>query len=113
MVVQPGSTPKKAAKRRARQTVDLQVESRLPRSTARLGFRRRLLAWFDRHGRRFRCRRKSASLYQLIVTEALLQRTRAETVDAFYAGFFKRFPSWKSLAAATESELQEQLKPIG
>jgi A/G-specific adenine glycosylase len=75
--------------------------------------RRRLLAWLEVHGRSFAWRRRSASLYRLVVTEALLQRTRAETVNNFYAAFFRRFPSWQALAQASEAELQEHLRPIG
>jgi A/G-specific adenine glycosylase len=86
---------------------------RLPTGAVRLRFRRRLLAWFSGNGRDFAWRRKSAPLYRLIVTEALLQRTRAETVNAFYHQFFRRFPSWTALAQVTERELQGHLKPIG
>jgi A/G-specific adenine glycosylase len=86
---------------------------RLPGRAACRSVRRRLLVWFRAHGRDFAWRRASVSLYRLIVTEALLQRTRAETVHGFYARFFNRFPSWRTLARVSETELQEYLRPIG
>jgi A/G-specific adenine glycosylase len=108
----PGSSRSKSLARRTRRA-DHEINDRLPGRLARLAFRRRLLVWFKRSGRQFAWREKSASVYRLIVTEALLQRTRAETVHAFYDRFFARFPSWASLAEVQESELQEYLKPIG
>ena len=76
-------------------------------------FRRALLAWYGTNGRDFPWRKKSVSVYRLVVTEALLQRTRAETVAAFYHQFFRRFPSWTTLAGASEAELGRHIKPIG
>jgi len=75
--------------------------------------RRRLLSWYSRHGRRLPWRTKDAGEYVQIVTEALLQRTRAETVAAFLPQFIQRFPSWSRLARATERQLEASLRPIG
>lgn len=47
------------------------------------------------------------------MVEVLLQRTTATAVSRFYARFFERFPSWESLAAASEANLEEFLKPLG
>jgi A/G-specific adenine glycosylase len=76
-------------------------------------FRRLILAWFLVKGRKFPWRSKSASRYALVVSEVLLQRTRAETVASFFPKFVARFPSWNSLAQATNRNLQMFLKPIG
>lgn len=73
----------------------------------------RLLAWFGKHGRSFPWRADSASNYIHIVSEVLLQRTRAETVAEFFPLFIRRFPSWRRLAAATDGELRAFLEPIG
>ena len=44
----------------------------------------------------------------------MLQRTQAVTVSKFYGSLFlHRFPSWESLACATEQDLEDLLKPIG
>ncbi|MHA6332669.1 endonuclease III domain-containing protein [Qipengyuania sp. CAU 1752] len=47
------------------------------------------------------------------MVEVLLQRTTATAVSRFYEGFFARFPRWDSLAAATETDLQVFLQPLG
>jgi len=76
-------------------------------------FRRALLWWYAKNGRNFPWRRKSASRYEIIVAEVLLQRTRAETVAGFYRDFIKEYPSWKKLAGANEKDLAIFLRPIG
>jgi A/G-specific adenine glycosylase len=83
------------------------------RSVTVRSFSRRVQCWFKEHGRAFPWRRDGQSLYRLVVTEILLQRTRAETIAWFFPQFFSRFPSWRALSKAEESELQEFLKPIG
>ena len=76
-------------------------------------FQTRLIHWFKLNCRKFPWRKKSASKYQLIIAEVLLQRTQAETVSRFYPRFIKKFPSWKVLARAKKKDLQNFLKPIG
>ena len=76
-------------------------------------FQKDLLAWFEREGRHFPWRNRSATTYQLVISEVLLQRTRAETVERFFPHFIATFPSWKSLANASDSDLREFLQPIG
>ncbi len=71
------------------------------------------MEWFRFEGRDFLWRKRSCTKYQLIIAEVLLQRTKAETVAAFYPDFIKKYPSWKSLEKAKERELQNILKPIG
>jgi A/G-specific adenine glycosylase len=74
---------------------------------------RSLSAWFKLDGRAFPWRKHSASAYERIIPEILLQRTRAEVVARFMPQFLKRYPSWKRLATATETELQLFLQPLG
>lgn len=50
--------------------------------------RKDLLTWFDANGRDLPWRRSSASDFEQICVEVLLQRTRAETVAKFYPVFF-------------------------
>ena len=76
-------------------------------------FRRNILFWYKRHGRHFPWRNKSASIYQQIVSEVLLQRTKAEAVANFFPSFINKYPSWKRLALAGEEELGMFLKPLG
>lgn len=75
--------------------------------------RYQLLRWFEITGRHFPWRRKSANNYYHVISEVLLQRTRAETVAKFWPSFIKSYPSWKRLSQATKADLQESLKPIG
>lgn len=76
-------------------------------------FQSEILKWYKENGRSFPWRNKSATNYQRIISEVLLQRTRAETIAKFYPLFIKKYPSWKQLGYATEQELQNNLKPIG
>lgn len=76
-------------------------------------FQQKLLEWYKDNGRAFPWRNKSATNYELIISEVFLQRTQAETVSRFLPGFLKRYPSWKQLSNATEIELQEIIKPLG
>jgi A/G-specific adenine glycosylase len=72
-----------------------------------------LLEWYSKYGRDFLWRNKSASNYELIISEIFLQRTKAETVSKFLPSFFKKYSSWKQLGEATKEELKEMLKPLG
>jgi A/G-specific adenine glycosylase len=75
--------------------------------------RRKLLGWFRRNGRGFSWREAKDDGYVHIVTEVLLQRTRAEVVAAFLPSFFERFPSWVSIAHARRDVLERRLVPLG
>jgi A/G-specific adenine glycosylase len=95
-------------------TQSARIQARLTRHESRTKeFRRLLLRWFRREGRSFPWRAPSTSHYALVVSEVLLQRTRAETVAKFFPRFIKQFPGWNHLAAATEDELRTFLEPIG
>lgn len=75
-----------------------------------------ILSWFKSNGRDFPWRRNKAPRYRYrqIVSEVLLRRTRAATVDRIYYKFFRdHFPTWKSLAVARQSDLEELLFELG
>jgi A/G-specific adenine glycosylase len=72
-----------------------------------------LLLWFASNRRHFPWRKRNANLYQRVVSEILLQRTRAEVAASFLPQFTKRYPSWKKLALANEACLAEFLRPLG
>ena len=76
-------------------------------------FRQHIRQWFREYGRHFPWRNKSATIYQRIIAEILLQRTQAGTAARFLPRFLAEYPSWKRLDEATEEELMEYLKPIG
>ena len=74
---------------------------------------RGLLRWFDANGRVFPWRDPSATKYQQILSEILLQRTRAATVARYYPLFFGKYPDWKALSCASLEELEEIMRPLG
>lgn len=91
---------------------DARIAQAVPTDEIR-AFRRRILSWYRRAGRDFPWRASDAEPYARVVAEVLLQRTRAETVAAFYSRFFAKFPDWGALAQATTGQLRTFLKPIG
>jgi A/G-specific adenine glycosylase len=76
-------------------------------------FQARLLRWFKYSARDFPWRKVRATIYQRVIAELLLQRTRAEAVSNFLPVFFKRFPSWERLSKAPERETGAILQPLG
>ena len=81
--------------------------------TALVAFQRRMRKWYAQNKRDFPWRRRRVSKYKLVVSELLLQRTKAETVAGFFSKFVNRYPSWKKIAESSESELGLILQPIG
>jgi len=86
---------------------------RIPDPVVVRQFQRRLLNWFDRNGRRFPWRTQGASLYEKVISEFLLQRTRAEVVARFVPAFLAQYPNWTSLARARPDDLRGLLRPLG
>jgi A/G-specific adenine glycosylase len=76
-------------------------------------FRERILLWADQHGRSFPWRSPDASTYHRVISEVLLQRTRAEVVSNMFGSFIQLYPSWRSLSAAKQRDLQATLRPLG
>lgn len=72
-----------------------------------------IIRWFGLKGRAFPWRKRSATLYERILAEVLLQRTRAEVVAEFLPKFVSRYPSWRRLALAREYDLRRLLRPLG
>jgi A/G-specific adenine glycosylase len=60
----------------------------------------RLLAWFDRHGRRDLPWQLDPNPYSIWVSEIMLQQTQVGTVVRYYERFMQRFPDVQTLAAA-------------
>lgn len=90
------------------------AKDRRPPSPRRVrAFRTRILAWYAANGREFPWRAADASHYEHVISEVLLQRTRAEAVAAFFPSFVRKFRSWNQLSQASESELGSFLRPIG
>lgn len=72
-----------------------------------------LLQWYSKNKRNFPWRREGCSNYELILSEILLQRTKAESVSRYYNTFFSRYPSWEELCLTTFEQLVLILEPLG
>lgn len=110
MVVRAGSS--RASTRRSRTSLPPVVFDRPTLEKARW-CRRRLLAWYEQHGRQFPWRSQCAGVYQQVVAEVLLQRTQASTVGRFFDAFFDQFRSWDDIDSAPDELLENVLRPIG
>ena len=67
-------------------------------------FREALLRWFSTQQRDLPWRR-TRDPYAIWVSEIMLQQTRVAAVIPFYKRFLKRFPNFRTLAQAPESDL--------
>lgn len=76
-------------------------------------FQSKLLGWYSSNGRKFPWRNSSQTNYKIIISEILLQRSRAETISEFFPKFIKDFPSWAVLANARIKKIENKLKPVG
>lgn len=76
-------------------------------------FQDKILAWYFSNGRNFLWREENRSHYEIIISEVLLQRTKAETVSRFYPNFIIKYPTWEALNIATIEQLEDDLKPVG
>lgn len=76
-------------------------------------FQETLLNWFEKNGRVFPWRKPNLTGYQVIISEILLQRTKASNIAIFFPYFIQKYPDWTALWEATENELKEVLKSIG
>ena len=74
---------------------------------------KRLSKFYADSGRSFPWRESTADNYARIVSEVLLQQTRAETVSAIFDSFILRYPNWETLSKARINELQNFIKPLG
>lgn len=63
-------------------------------------FTRRLLAWFDAHGRKDLPWQSRRDAYRVWVSEIMLQQTQVTTVIPYYTRFMERFPDVAALAQA-------------
>ncbi|WP_312174204.1 hypothetical protein [Chryseobacterium sp.] len=77
-------------------------------------FQNSLLRWFYHSGRHhLPWRRNHLTSFEIVISETLLQRTKAETIEKFYTKFLQRFPNWDTIAQADIKTIEDFLKPIG
>ncbi len=68
-------------------------------------FARRVLAWFDDHGRHQLPWQTNPTPYRVWISEIMLQQTQVAKVIPYYQAFMVRFPSVEALAAAETDEV--------
>lgn len=80
-----------------------------------------ILAWFDEAARPLPWRTESNTAaggykrdpYAVVVSEYMLQQTQVITVIPYYERFMKRFPTFRSLAVADETEVLKYWEGLG
>ncbi len=75
-------------------------------------FQRRLIRWYDRHGRDLPWRR-TRDPYRILVSEVMLQQTQVERVIGYYERFLRRYPTFEALAASSAFEVREAWEGLG
>lgn len=78
----------------------------------RLQVKRKLLAWFRRHGRDLPWRR-TRDPYQILVSEVMLQQTQVSRVEGYWGRFLERFPTIHHLADAPPRRVHESWAGLG
>ncbi|MDT8895519.1 A/G-specific adenine glycosylase [Halomonas sp. I1] len=68
-------------------------------------FQRRLLDWFDVHGRHDLPWQSERTPYRVWVSEIMLQQTQVTTVIPYFERFMERFPDVEALATADQDEV--------
>lgn len=68
-------------------------------------FADRVLAWFDRHGRKHLPWQEERTPYRVWISEIMLQQTQVATVIPYYHRFMQRFPTVQALAEAPIDEV--------
>ncbi|XKE45837.1 A/G-specific adenine glycosylase [Halomonas organivorans] len=68
-------------------------------------FQRRLLDWYEVHGRHDLPWQQDRTPYRVWVSEVMLQQTQVATVIPYFERFMARFPDVQALAAADQDEV--------
>ena len=84
----------------------------LPEDAWLRSFRRRLGAWFDRHGKDLPWRRRN-DVYSVWVSEIMLQQTQVAAVCGYFERFLQAFPTVDDLARAKEEQVLRLWEGLG
>jgi len=74
--------------------------------------REKLLEWYDENKRDYPWRH-TTSLYQILITEILLQKTIASNVNNLYEDFFKKYKDFFVIHETGITFLQSDIKSLG
>lgn len=84
-----------------------------PKNKKNALFAKRLLDWFDLHGRKNLPWQQNINPYYVWISEIMLQQTQVITVIPYYEKFIKRFPDVASLAQAPIDEVLHYWTGLG
>ena len=84
----------------------------MPTVGGRRTFRRKLLGWYDRHGRALPWR-ETSDPYHILVSEIMLQQTQVDRVLPKYHEWLNKYPSLEALAEAPETDVARTWYPLG
>jgi len=84
----------------------------MPSKSTLTAFRRRIVAWFRKHGRDLPWR-QTRDPYRVLVSEFMLQQTQVSRVEGFYHRFLAEYPDLGALAAATPTMVRESWEGLG
>ena len=76
-------------------------------------FAKRLLDWFDAHGRKDLPWQQPKDPYRVWVSEIMLQQTQVQTVIPYFERFMLRFPAVRELADAPQDEVLRHWSGLG
>ncbi len=74
---------------------------------------RKLLAWGAENYRAFPWREQGVSAYEVLLSECLLRKTRANSVVPVYTELVTRYPDVTKLSRARVSTLERIVRPLG
>jgi A/G-specific adenine glycosylase len=84
----------------------------LPDPRRRQWFRRRLLGWYRRHGRKLPWR-ETRDPYRILVSEIMLQQTQVDRVLPKYHEWLAAYPTFEALARADSDDVVRRWYPLG
>ncbi len=73
----------------------------------------RVLAWFDRHGRKTLPWQQAISPYRVWVSEIMLQQTQVQTVIPYYERFMRELPDVQALSRADADQVMHLWTGLG
>ena len=76
-------------------------------------FQYKVLAWFDRHGRKDLPWQQHITPYRVWLSEIMLQQTQVTTVIPYFQAFTAKFPDLESLAGASLDEVLQLWSGLG
>jgi len=76
-------------------------------------FAKRVLGWFDEHGRKNLPWQHNPTPYRVWVSEIMLQQTQVATVIPYYQRFMQRFATVQDLAGASQDDVLNHWSGLG